>query len=50
MGYSSYEKALQIYEDEQDLFNASDEYQGLGEIAKLPGYFDNAIAYLKKAF
>jgi tetratricopeptide (TPR) repeat protein len=44
-----YKTALQIYEDAQDSYNASDEYQGLGQLEKEQGNFESAEAYFKKA-
>ena len=49
MAKQHFQFALQIYENENDPYNASDEYHGLGKVARVYGNFDDSIAYLSKA-
>ncbi len=44
-----YHKALQIYEDAGDLYNAASDYHHLGIVAQLQRRFDDAIAFYQKA-
>jgi tetratricopeptide (TPR) repeat protein len=47
--HNHYQKALQIYEDARDNYNAAREYFSLGIVAQEQGKFEEAKAYYQKA-